>query len=137
MAVAGTEAGSLAIFKLPTLAPQPAEELQAQLTWGPFTAGEHIVAATAAGELVCLDGQAKIVWRRRLVHGPAAGQPVAHDGALIVLWQQGGLSRLQLTDGEEAAYVPLPQPVVAGPIPFGNRWVVSSSDGTLLIVDRP
>ena len=54
-----------------------------------------------------------------------------------MLWQQGGLSRLELADGSEAAYVPLPQPVVAGPIAFGKRLVVSAYDGTLLVVDQP
>jgi len=137
LALAGTEDGSIAVFKLPTLAPQPSVELQAPVTWGPYTVGQHVVLATATDELVCLGDQAKIVWRQSLAHGPPAGQPIAHDGALVMLWQEGGLSRLQLSDGEEAAYVPLPQPVVAGPVPFGQRLVVSSYDGTLLILEHP
>jgi len=137
LALAGTEGGSLAVFHLPTLAPKTSPELQAQVVWGPFTAGQQVVLATASGELVCLDAQAEIVWRQPLEHGPPAGEPIAHDGALVMLWQEGGLSRLQNSSGTEVAYVPLPQPVVAGPAVFGQRLVVSSYDGTLLIVDRP
>lgn len=137
LAVAGTEDGSLAVYKLPTLAPQPSVELSSQVTWGPFTIGQNIVAATATEELVCLDAAANVVWRQSLAHGPPAGEPIAHQGGVIILWQRGGLSRLQLSDGNEAGHAPLPQPVIAGPVPFGKRLVVSSYDGTLLIVDHP
>jgi len=137
LAVAGTSDGNLAIYELPTLSDRPAPQLNAQITWGPFTVGQHIVFATATEEFVCLDDQAKIIWRQPLAHGPPTGLPILHNGALVLLWQQGGLSRLQLSDGSEAAYVPLPQPAIAGPVPFGKRLVVSSYDGTLLIVDPP
>ena len=137
LALAGTSDGSLALFALPTLASKPSTDIQGEVTWGPFTVGENIVLATATGELICLDSKAKIAWRQPLAHGPPTGLPVAQDDGLVLLWRQGGLSRLQFSDGLEAAYVPLPQPVVAGPVPFGKRLVVSSYDGTLLIVDRP
>ena len=88
-------------------------------------------------ELVCFDAQATVVWRQSLTHGPPAGQPIAHDDSVVLLWQQGALSYLQPSSGEETAYIPLPQPVVAGPVVFGQRLVVSSYDGTLLIVDHP
>ena len=137
LAVAGTEEGSLTVVELPTLASKPSVKIQSAVTWGPFTVGQHIVLATATEELICLDDQANIAWRQSLAHGPPAGLPVTHQGGLVLLWQQGGISRLELTSGEEAAYVPLPQPVVAGPVPFGKRLVVSAYDGTLLIVDQP
>ncbi len=137
LAVAGTDDGSLAVFELPVLAIKPSVAIGASVLWGPFTVGENIVLVTAAEELICLDHRAKIAWRQPLVHGPPAGQPATRDGSLVMLWQQGGISRIQFSEGKEASYVPLPQPVVAGPIPFGKRWVVSAYDGTLLIVANP
>ena len=135
LALAGTNDGSLAVFELPSLAAQPTVDLQAQVIWGPFSLGQSAVLATSTEELVCLDNQAKIVWRQPLAHGSLAGEPLARDGEIVVLWQQGGLSQLNLTDGAETAFVPLPQPVIAGPVAFSNRLVVSSYDGTLLVVD--
>ncbi|NOZ40947.1 MAG: PQQ-binding-like beta-propeller repeat protein [Planctomycetes bacterium] len=137
LAVAGAEDGSLAVIELPTLASKPSVKLQAAVTWGPFTVGQNVVLATATEELICLDDQANLLWRQPHTHGPPAGQPIAHDGKLVLLWQQGGLSKINLSGGEEVAYVPLPQPVVAGPVPFGKRLVVSAYDGTLLVVDYP
>jgi len=137
IALSGTEAGSLAVFRLPTLAAAPLTELQAQITWGPFTVNDQVVLATATEELVCLDNQAQIVWRKALAHGPPTGRPLELEGDLVLLWQQGGLSRVNFTNGQEDAFVELPQPVVAGPVVFGKRLLVSSYDGTLLVVDHP
>jgi hypothetical protein len=137
LAVAGAADGSLAVFELPTLASKPNVNLGAVITWGPYTVGQNVVLATATEELVCLDDQAKVLWRQPFTHGPPAGQPIAGNGSAVMLWQQGGHSRIDLSGGEEGAFVPLPQPVVAGPVPFGKRLVVSAYDGTLLIVNQP
>ena len=137
MAFAGAKDGSLATFQLPTLAPGDSVELTGQVTWGPFSVGDHLLLATSGEQLVCLDSQGKVSWQISLTHGPPAGEPIAHDGGIELLWQTGGISRLQIADGAEVAFVPLPQPVVAGPVPFGRRLVVSAYDGTLLIVNHP
>jgi len=137
VAVAGTSQGSLAVFQLPTLASKPAAAIEAPITWGPFTVGQHVVLATATEEMICLDDQAKILWRQTFARGRPTGQPIARKDGLLLVWQQGGISRIQLSGGEETAYVPLPQPVVAGPVPFGERLIVSAYDGTLLIIASP
>ena len=137
LAVAGAEDGSLSIFALPSLTSNSSVNIGATVTWGPFTVGQNLVLATATEELICLDQHAKIVWRQPLAHGTPAGRPILHEGGLVLLWQQGGLSRVDLHGGDEAAYVPLPQPVVAGPVPFGKRLAISAYDGTLLIVNHP
>ena len=137
MAFAGAKDGSLATFQLPTLAPGDSVELTGQVTWGPFSVGDHLLLATSGEQLVCLDSQGKVSWQISLTHGPPAGEPIAHNGGIELLWQTGGISRLQIADGAEVAFVPLPQPVVAGPVPFGRRLVVSAYDGTLLIVNHP
>ena len=137
LALAGAEDGSLSVFELPSLAAKASVKIGSQVIWGPFGVGENVVLATATEEIVCLDSQANVAWRQPLAHGPLAGRPIVHDGGLEVLCQQGGLMRIDLASGEEAAFVPLPQPVVAGPVPFGRRLVVSSYDGTLLVIDHP
>ncbi|MGI9430222.1 MAG: PQQ-binding-like beta-propeller repeat protein, partial [Bythopirellula sp.] len=137
LAVAGADNGSVAVFALPDLAAQPSVDIGATITWGPFPVGDHVVLATSTEELIALDDQAQVAWRQSFAHGPPAGQPIVQDGGLVLLWQQGGLSRLDIATGDEATFVPLPQPVVAGPVPFGSRLVVNTYDGTLLVVDRP
>ncbi len=137
LALAGTEGSDLAVLQLPSLEAKPSVNLSAQITWGPFTVGENVVLATASEELLCLDEQASLRWRLPLAHGPPAGQPLLNGDALLLLCQEGGLSEHRLDDGEEMSYVPLPQPTVSGPVPFGKRLVVTSYDGTLLVVDYP
>ena len=74
IAVAGANDGSLSVFELPDLASKPSTNLQALVTWGPFTVGQNILLATAAEQLVCLDDQASIVWQQSLNHGPPTGK---------------------------------------------------------------
>jgi len=56
---------------------------------------------------------------------------------IFLAWPRGGLFRIALGDGREVAQSDLAQPVVAGPVAFGRRLILSSHDGTLLVVDRP
>ncbi|MCA9230534.1 MAG: PQQ-binding-like beta-propeller repeat protein [Planctomycetales bacterium] len=134
---AGTSSGRLARYELPNLQAMPAVELGAQVEWGPYAAEEQIFFATDADEMVCIDSQGQFAWRQPLPHGQPTGKPLADDGAFFVSWRTGGLSRLALEDGTESEYVQLDQPVVAGPVAFGRRAVLTAFDGTLLIVDLP
>ena len=129
LAVAGSEDGSLSVFSLPDLSTKQSVNLGAQVVWGPFSIGNIIVLATVTDELICLDDQANIAWRQSLTRGPLAGKPMAQDEELLVAWQIGGLSRILLSDGSEAAFIPLEQPTISGPVPFGNRLIVSTHDG--------
>lgn len=137
IAVVGATDGSLSTFQLPTLAPGPSVKLDATVTWGPFVVDSNLVLATSSEELVCLDESGNIAWRKALQHGPPAGKPLAYNGGIELLSQTGGISRVDLASGEESSFTPLPQPVVAGPVPFGRRLVVSAYDGTLLVINHP
>jgi hypothetical protein len=99
--------------------------------------GKTLLLATAKDELVSVDAAGQIVWRQPLAHGPPCGQPLADGDGALVLWRHGGLSRIANSDGTESAFVELEQPVAAGPVVLGNRLIVASSDGALLVVDRP
>jgi len=134
---AGTADGRLARFQLPSLEASEPVDLGSQIEWGPFTVGNHVLFATDTHELVCLDDQAQISWRQPLAHGQPTGTPLADGDTVFVLWQEGGISRLSLSAGTESQHVSLDHPVVAGPVAFGNRLVLSSYDGALLVVERP
>ncbi|MCG8448537.1 MAG: PQQ-binding-like beta-propeller repeat protein, partial [Pirellulales bacterium] len=134
---AGTKDGGIALYQLPSLKVQPAVDLGAQVVWGPFAVGGTWLMATDTEELVALDARGRIAWRQPLARGPTAGSPLWDGQDLFVLWQQGGLSRIGLAEGKEVGYVALEQPTIAGPVSFGKRLVVSTSDGTLLVVERP
>ncbi|MCH7751732.1 MAG: PQQ-binding-like beta-propeller repeat protein, partial [Planctomycetes bacterium] len=134
---AGAKNGQLIRYALPSLEKLSAVELDAPVVWGPFRVGQQLLLTTAADELVCVDGQGQIAWRGPLAHGQPNGKPLADGDAALILWQRGGLSRIRLQDGSESAHLELEQPTVAGPIPFGGRLILASSDGTLLVVDRP
>lgn len=137
LAVAGTEDGSVAALELPALNARTIAEVQGPITWGPYSLGESCLLATASEELVCLDSSGELSWKQALTHGPLTGQPQLNGSEVTLLSQQGVLSRVSIADGQQLAQRPLPQPVVAGPVAFGSRWIVTSHDGTLLVVDQP
>jgi hypothetical protein len=78
-----------------------------------------------------------IRWRRELLHGELGGRPLAADGAVILLHVEGGLSRVALSDGAEAGFADIGQPAEAGPVPLGERVIVTAPDGALVVVNRP
>jgi len=137
LACAGTDDGRLALYQLPSLEAEPYVDLGAQIVWGPFAVGETWILATDTEELVALAAQGQITWRQPLAHGPTTGLPLVDGNDLFILWQQGGLSRIAIESGSEAGHVDLRQPTIAGPVAFGKRLAVSTSDGTLLILERP
>jgi len=134
---AGSTAGEILRLQLPTLAPLEPLAINAQIAWGPFAVGDQILCSTDTNELICLDNQAAIAWRQPLAHGRPVGMPVAGEDTLFIAWQSGGLSKLSSADGVETGHIQLESPVVAGPVALGKRFILSSPNGTLFVVDRP
>ncbi|MCH2115285.1 MAG: PQQ-binding-like beta-propeller repeat protein [Pirellulales bacterium] len=137
LACAGTRAGGIAMYRLPSLEAEPVVELGSQITWGPFAVGNTWIFTTDDNDLVALSGQGKIAWRKPLAHGPVTGIPLADGNDLLLLGQHGRLSRIAIGSGDETGHVDLQQPAIAGPIALGPRLVVAGSDGTLLVLERP
>ncbi len=136
-AYAGTEDGRLAAFALPELSAQEPAELGGRVAWGPFAVGDGVLLATDAGELMMVDGDGAVRWRRTVKHGALSGKPLAEGATALVLHGEGGVSQINLAEGKEAGFVELGQPAIVGPLVLGERLVVAAPDGALLVVNRP
>ena len=134
--LAGTEDGRLIPFQLPELKAAEGIELGAPVVWGPYPAGDRLILATANDELLCTDGST-VVWRRPLPDGLPINHPLTVEGDVFLLWQNSTLTRHRLDNGQPSGSLSLDEPVVAGPVPMGSRLVLSSHDGTLLVVETP
>jgi hypothetical protein len=133
---AGTDKGQLASYTLPDLKANEPIALESRITWGPHAAGDALLLGLESGELVAV-GDGAIRWRQPLKHGALGGTPLVDGDHAFLLCPNGGVARIALADGAEAAYSELGQPAVAGPVAFGPRLVVAAPDGTLIIVNRP
>lgn len=134
---AGAETEELASYSLPKLERQKPTPMGGLATWGPFAAGDGVLLATDADELLFVGDDGGICWRTPLGHGDLSGSPLVDGEAVLVLARSGGVARVSLADGKETAYLDLKQPVALGPVAFGNRLVLAAADGSLLVVNRP
>jgi outer membrane protein assembly factor BamB len=134
---AGTEDGRLAAYALPDLKPAEPIELGDRVAWGPHVCGAGLLLATEGDELIFVDGDGKIRWRQDLKHGACAGRPLVVEGTAFVLDRQGGVARIALADGVEAGYAATGQAAVAGPVALGERLIVATADGALVVINRP
>ena len=135
--LAGREDGKLARFALPKLELADPIDLGARITWGPYPLGDRTLLVTASDKLVCLASDFSIQWQKPLPDDRPADRPLADGDGCLLLWQLGALTRIDLQTGKEVARLQLDLPVVAGPVPLGKRLLLTSPDGTLLVVNRP
>jgi hypothetical protein len=134
---AGTDKGQLASYTLPDLKANEPIALKSRVTWGPYAAGDAVLLGLESGELLAVGGDGAIRWRQPLKHGELGGTPLVDGDHAFLLFRDGGVARIALADGAEAAYAELGHPGVAGPVAFGPRLVIAAPDGTLIIVNRP
>ena len=96
------------------------------------------LVATEADGLLCLEAGQKLRWKVALAHGPLAGPPLsAGAGELILLYQDGTLSRIKSDTGEETAQVNLGEPLGRAACRVGQQVFVSTSDGGIELVRLP
>ena len=134
---AGTQTRELVRYALPSLEAQEAIGISGKIVWGPFNVGDQLLLTTGSGEMVCVERDEGVIWSQPLSHGQPQGEPLANAQGVYVTWQQGGLSRINPLDGSQSELMQLPQPAVTGPVAFGNRLLLASPDGALLILNQP
>jgi outer membrane protein assembly factor BamB len=132
----GSEAGKLARFTAPELTSAEPIDLGGRIVWGPFAAGDGVLLATDANELLFVGVDGAVIWRQPLAHGNVGGRPLLIDGHVGLLHPHG-VAKISLSDGTEAGYVEIGQSLSAGPVAFAGRLVVAAADGTLLVVNSP
>ncbi|HMP07943.1 MAG TPA: hypothetical protein PJ982_16455, partial [Lacipirellulaceae bacterium] len=134
--LAATLGGRLARYAIPDLAAGDSIELGARAKWGPFAYGDGVRLATEAEELLWVGSNGTVHWRRALDRGAPRSQPL-FDGDSVLAIVDGGVMRVSLKDGSETGFAEVGQPVAAGPVRLGERLVVTTPDGALLVVNRP
>jgi outer membrane protein assembly factor BamB len=120
-----------------TLAAGKSWPLASGAAWGPYTAGDYVLVASRAGQLLCLDARQQLVWQTDFKRGSLSGTPLAVDDAVLVTTKSGLLCRLAIATGEELGMADVGEPIAAGPIALGERVLLASKAGTLLVVALP
>jgi hypothetical protein len=127
----------IARFQLPSLEPAGVSNLPAPVVWGPFPAGDAVLLATADGQLVLISPSGEEIWRAPLEHGNLAGEPLVDKDSILIAFRNGVIERRAKSDGKPLGSVNVEHSLAAGPVDFSQRLVVTATDGTLLVVDRP
>lgn len=135
-AFVGNQAGKLARFAVPDLAPGETTDVGGQIAWGPYAASDGVLLANDANELLLVGVDGAVKWRQPLAHGAVGGAPLLADGHAFLL-HPVGISKVNLADGSDAGFVDVGQNLAAGPVAFAGRLVAAAADGTLLVVNQP
>jgi outer membrane protein assembly factor BamB len=131
IAYAADASGTLAPYGLPKLERGQTWPLGSRCVWGPCAVGKRVLAATAAGKLLCLDDQAKLAWQVDLPAGPPAGTPIEASGAYLLATRRGQVLKIDAASGKSSAKLELGRPLASGPVSLGGRMFVGGADGTL------
>ena len=134
---AGDSQGRLWLFSADDLESQSPVELGGPISWGPFAAGDVVVAAIDGKELVAINAGGEEAWRRSIEHGPLVGPPLIEGTTALLAYRAGGMGRIALADGNETAFAPVGEPLGSGLVAYGSQLAVASADGALLIVEMP
>jgi outer membrane protein assembly factor BamB len=124
-------------FRLPGLESAGETNLPAPVEWGPYRLGDLALTATADGKLLAISRAGQIKWQSAVGHGALAGPPLAVPDGVLLAYRKGVLERRSLSDGKSLAAVDIGQPIATGPVEFLQRFMLTSNDGTLLVVDKP
>jgi hypothetical protein len=132
-------AGVLSVLQLPDLVRQENTEqtLTGRCVWGPERVGAHVLLATDEGRLLCLDGNAKLLWQIELPYGPLAGLPAEVEGHFILAAIGGVVWRVEAASGNELGKIDTGRPLGTGPVALGQQLLLGGHDGCLYLVEQP
>jgi hypothetical protein len=121
-----------------TLAGAAKWPLAGRAQFGPAVAQGLAFVFSETDGLLCLEAGQKLRWQRPQERGPLAGPPLAGAaGELLVLYQNGVVARVAADSGDELAQRPLGEPPGAAACLDGQNVLVSTSDGSLVLVPVP
>jgi outer membrane protein assembly factor BamB len=137
VAFAACDGGQLTRYTLPALTNAGQTNLPGDVAWGPYRAGNLVIVATANGQLVAVGADGTIAWADAIKEGELAGPPLAADDGILLAYRKGVLERLNLADGQIAGRLDVEHPLEAGPVRLLDKIVLTTHDGTLLVVKQP
>jgi len=88
-------------------------------------------------ELLCLDSNAQLLWRRPLEYGPLSASPIITGATYLIPTRTGVLWKLSADNGEEIARVETQRPLTTSPTLRGENVFVGTAEGTLLALPIP
>ena len=137
LAYGADSANVLGGFTLPKLDRGKEVSIDARCNWGPKRIGDVILLATDDDKLLCLDAQAKVLWRSELKHGPLAGAPLRVGGHFIVVARSGVIQRLDAALGEEAGQLDAGCPLATRASLLGDSLLIGGFDGAVYKFRQP
>jgi len=136
-AFAVCDGGQLNRFALPSLDNVGQTNLPGEVIWGPYRAGNLFVVATSNDQLVAVNPDGSIAWAESVKEGDLAGPPLAIDQNVLLTYRRGIFERRRLANGKTVGRLDVEHPLAAGPVRFLDHIVLTTHDGTLLVVEQP
>ena len=137
LAAAVTAESHLLRFRLPSLEAIGELKLPGAVVWGPFQVGGQLLMATSNDQLLSVAGNGDVAWSTPLERSDLTGPPLVVDGGVLIAYRSGVLERRDLANGASAAEVDVRHSLSAGPVHFMGHILLTSHDGTLLVVNQP
>jgi hypothetical protein len=135
LAVAGDS--RLIRYRLPGLEFAGDSSLAAPAEYGPYAAGNVALLETVDHILVAVKPDGEVQFQVPLEHGQLAGPPLVQPDSAIFSYRKGIVERRSLKDGKSLGVVNVEHPLTTGPVAFLQKLVVTSADGTILVIDQP
>jgi hypothetical protein len=103
----------------------------------PWPVGDQVFIEVASVKLVCCDSNEhlKRQWELSLEGESLAGAPIRHEGRLLIALMGGRLLLVDPESGKIARQIDLAQRLCFGPQLLGDRVIVGTLDGSLLVVN--
>ena len=111
--------------------------MAANLSAGPWTAGDSVLLKLDNDLLVCLDADLNEKWSLQIPNDRMACAPYEEGGGLKVVFQSGKVWSIDPAGGEVKQRFDLEQPIVGRPIKSGNNTFFGGFDGTIHVTDMP